>query len=284
MSPLDLVRLTALMDRTPGRTEVRVGLIDGPVALSHPDLAGAVIKEVGSAAACARASSFACIHGTFVAGILCARRGSAAPGICPACTLILRPIFPEARPEDAQMPGASASELAQAIIEVIDHGVRVINLSVGLTRSSSRDLELLDDALHYAACQGVHVVAAAGNQGTIGSSAITRHPWVIPVVACDLRGRPTRQSNLGTSIGKNGVRAPGDRITSLATSGKTEASGGTSAATPFVSGTLALLWSEFPGAKPAAITLAVSRFSGKRAVVPPLLNAWAAYQFLAAFP
>ena len=49
------------------------------------------------------------------------------------------------------------------------------------------------------------MVAAAGNQGTLGSSAITRHPWVIPVVACDLRGRPMNESNLGSSIGRRGL-------------------------------------------------------------------------------
>ena len=38
MSPLDLVQLTALMDRTSGRAEVSVGLIDGPVLLTHPEL------------------------------------------------------------------------------------------------------------------------------------------------------------------------------------------------------------------------------------------------------
>jgi hypothetical protein len=58
-------------------------------------------------------------------------------------------------------------------------------------------------------------VAAAGNQGTLGSTAITRHLWVIPVVAYDLQGRPMDQSNLGSSIGRRGLGAPGDRITSL---------------------------------------------------------------------
>lgn len=36
MGPLDLVQLTALMDRTSGRREISIGLIDGPVALIVP--------------------------------------------------------------------------------------------------------------------------------------------------------------------------------------------------------------------------------------------------------
>lgn len=39
MTPIDLVRLTALRDRTGGSPDVVVGLIDGPVAVDHPDLA-----------------------------------------------------------------------------------------------------------------------------------------------------------------------------------------------------------------------------------------------------
>jgi len=45
MSPLDLVKLTSLMQRTSGRTEILIGLIDGPVAMSHPDLGGTRIQS-----------------------------------------------------------------------------------------------------------------------------------------------------------------------------------------------------------------------------------------------
>ena len=40
MNPLGLVKLTALMERTGGSPDVKVGLIDGPVATRHPDLVG----------------------------------------------------------------------------------------------------------------------------------------------------------------------------------------------------------------------------------------------------
>ena len=46
MDPLDLVKLTALMQRTSGRAEIMVGLIDGPVAINHPDLVSENIREV----------------------------------------------------------------------------------------------------------------------------------------------------------------------------------------------------------------------------------------------
>jgi subtilisin family serine protease len=284
MSPLDLVKLTALMDRTSGRAEIAVGLIDGPVAINHPDLTSENIREIPGklSGTCAQASSAACLHGTFVAGILCGKRNSVAPAICPNCTLLVRPIFAEATFKNGQMPSATPEELAAAIIETIDAGARVLNLSAALAQPSLKGERELEEALDYAARRGVIAVAAAGNQGTFGSSAITRHPWVISVVACDLRGRPMNQSNLGRSIGRRGLSAPGKDITSLGAEGPPLTFGGTSAATPFVTGAIALLWSEFPAATAAEVRLAVTQAYAPRrnTVVPPLLDAWAAYQVM----
>ncbi|MEK6285033.1 MAG: S8 family serine peptidase [Acidobacteriota bacterium] len=285
MPPLDLVKLSAVMELTSGRAETTVALIDGPVAMDHPDLASENIRALPGKlnAACALANSAACMHGTFVAGILSAKRGAAAPAICPGCTLLVRPIFAEIQSTNGPMPSATPEELATAIIDCIEAGARVINLSAALAQPSSKGGRRLDEALDHAAKRGVIVVAAAGNQGAVGSSAVTRHPWVIPVVACDLHGRPISYSNLGSSIGRRGLSAPGDGIISLAADGKQRSFGGTSAAAPFVTGAIALLWSEFPGATAGEVKIAVTRpyVSRRTTVVPPLLDAWSAYQIIA---
>ena|ERR1035438_6267332 len=146
---LDLVTLTPLMERSSGRPEIAIGLIDGPVLTSHPDLAGQQIRQVGGATggSCAWNGSVACTHGTFVAGSLAARRGSAALAICPGCTLMVRPIFPEhASSEAAQAPSATPEELAGAIVESVNAGVRLMNLSAALTHSSSRGEQALRQA------------------------------------------------------------------------------------------------------------------------------------------
>jgi len=284
MLALDLVKLTPLMQRTSGSHELKIGLIDGPVATRHPDLSSQRFFEISGqgGGSCTRATSTACLHGTFVAGILSAKRGSPAPAICPGCTVLIRPIFAEATSGQEQMPSATPQELAAAIIECIDGGARVINLSLALVESSGKGEQPLEAALDHALRRGVIVVAAAGNQGALGSSAITRHPWVIPVVACDLQGRPLHESNIGNSIGRRGLSAPGQGITSLGTKGQPLTLGGTSVAVPFVTGTIALLWSEFPSATAAQIKLAATQaFAGRRAsLVPPLLDAEAAYHSL----
>ena len=160
----------------------------------------------------------------------------------------------------------------------------MINLSLALAHPFTKEEQSLEAALDQAVRRGVIVVAAAGNQGTLGSSAITRHPWVIPVAACDLHGRPMNESNLGSSIGRHGLTAPGDAITSLSSLGQPLTLGGTSVAVPFVTGTIALLWSEFPAATAAQIKPAVVQGSTRRraSIVPPLLDAAAAYQSLLA--
>jgi len=284
MDPLDLVKLAALMQRTNGSPEVKIGLIDGPVVTQHPDLAGERLREIPgtNSAVCTQPKSRACLHGTFVAGILSAKRNSPAPAICPNCTVVIRPVFAEKTAGSEQMPSTTPQELAAAIVECIGAGASVINLSLALEQPSTRGEQMLEEALNQAIKRNVIVVAAAGNQGTLGSSAIIRHPWVIPVAACDLRGRPLNESNLGSSIGRRGLTAPGDAITSLSTEVEPLTLGGTSVAAPFVTGTIALLWSEFPRATAVQIKLAICQASAPRraSVVPPLLDAAKAYQSL----
>ena len=279
---LVLAKLDALMARSTGSADIRVGLIDGPVATAHPDLAGASLQVVGGGfeAACAVPGSGACAHGTFIAGILAARRGSRAPAICPGCTLLVRPIFREGA-DDGRSPVATPDELARAIVECVTAGARVINLSAATGEPSMRDEHGLHESLDYAARRGVLVVAAAGNQAMLGSSAITRHPWVIPVVACDRRGRPMGESNLGASIGRRGLGAPGESIESLGARGTPRIGGGTSSAAAFVTGTVALLLSLFPRADPTTLKRAVIGGAGRTSVNPPLLDAEAALQAMA---
>jgi subtilisin family serine protease len=177
------------------------------------------------------------------------------------------------------MPSAAPEELAEAIVVCIREGARVLNISAALTQPSSQGERSLQLALDYAAVKRTIVVAASGNQGSVGSTALTRHPWVIPVAACDLRGWPLSQSNLGSSIGRRGLLAPGEDIISLGALGTPMPIGGTSAAAPFVTGAVALLWSEFPGASAVQVKFAVTQASiPRKTITPPLLNAWQAYQ------
>jgi len=282
MDPLELIRLPRLMALTRGRAELAVGLLDGPVALDHPDMAtGHVRTLAGIPGGCRDEASTSCRHGTFVAGILAARRGARAPAIAPDCTLLVRPIFPEAI-SAGDLPSAAPRELAEAIVDCVQAGAQVLNLSGALAGAwvgTNRDIA---EALHYTARRGVLVVAAAGNQGAVAGSAITRHPWVVPVVAYTRAGRPMAKSNLGRSIGAGGLGGPGDGVISLAADSQAAVYAGTSVAAPFVTGAAALLWSLFPAATAAEVKSALLSVPGDRraTVTPPLLDAWRAYGIL----
>jgi len=272
------------MARSTGSRQVRIALIDGPIVADHPDLSQTSIEPVSRSGhvTCSVIGSAACLHATFVAGILIGKRGSAAPAICPDCTLLVRPIFAEvARGGHSPLTSTSPSSLSEALIQCMNAGANIINLSLALQMPAPREQHELAEALNQAARRGVIVVAAAGNQGAIASSIITRHPWVIPVAACDLHGRPMNTSNLGGSIGRRGLSAPGDNIVSLGVEGSSSTFTGTSVATPFVTGAIALLWSQFPAATSAEIRLAISRATARRtSIIPPLLNVAAASRTL----
>jgi subtilisin family serine protease len=265
-----LVRLDALMGRTRGHPDVRVALLDGPVATDHPELADVAMEAIGAGPDGASA------HGTFIAGILSGRRGGAAPALAPDCTLLLRPIF------DAE-PGAGASaapdEVAAALEEAVAAGARVVNLSAAPTLPSMRAERRLTAALDLAAMRGTLVVAAAGNAPAMGGTALTRHPQVLPVVGCDAAGRLLEGSTLGPSVGRRGLAAPGEGIVSLAPGGGRASSGGSSAAAAFVTGTVALLCSAFPTVPTSAIRRALTA-GRRRSVSPPLLDAERALQAL----
>ncbi|WP_424890258.1 S8 family serine peptidase [Streptomyces sp. XH2] len=279
--PMDLAGLTPLMARTPGRPSVVVGLIDGRVALDHPAFAGHPVRELRPAAGtggCRRAD-ICCAHGTAVAGVIAGGRG-----VCPRCTLMSRPLFAD-RPADGGpatcLSGVRTGELADAITESVDAGAHVLNLSMAQPAPSGFRDRTLEAALDHAADRGVILVVAAGNQSRMHASALTDHPWVIPVTAYDRAGHPMPQSNLSASIGRHGVGAPGDRIPGPGLGDRPFLLSGTSAAAPFVTGTVALLRSAVPEATAAAVRYALTHGPGRRrSVSPPLLDAWAAYKAL----
>jgi subtilisin family serine protease len=287
LDALALVNLLPLMERTSGRPEIVVGVVDGPVAMGLSALAAENIQQADGPGDCSPPGGFACRHGTFVAGILSARRSSSPAGICPGCTLLVRPIFLESSGGEGELlPQATLEELAVALRESVEAGVHVVNLSaavVGHFRSFRSGERPLTEALDKAMQRGTLVVAAAGNQGDIGGSLITEHPWVIPVAAYGLRGQPLDVSNLGASIGRRGLGAPGERVTGFSPGGQQVYGAGTSAATPFVTGAIALLWSAFPTAAASVVRSAVTQSRPRRrTIVPPLLDAWKAYQLLSA--
>jgi subtilisin family serine protease len=262
---------------------VTVAVVDGPVDTTHPALAGASLRGIGSAAgSCRVPGSPACVHGTFVAGILAASRDSEAPALCPANPHLLIPIFCEAG-DLRDCPVVTPDAIASSVLVAIGAGAKVINLSVGVDRASLYTSEALEEAARHAAERGVLLIAAAGNGGRIGPSPLYAHPWVIPVAAGDAEGRPLLRSNLGPGVGARGLLAPGSGVRSLASGGGYTSLTGTSVAAALVAGTAALLWAAFPDASAADVRNALLRPDiQRRTVVPPPLDADLSLDYLRA--
>ncbi|GII75705.1 hypothetical protein Sru01_06870 [Sphaerisporangium rufum] len=265
-----LIGLDAVMAVTEGSTAITIGLLDGAVDGGHPGFTPGAVTHLPSRAAGPDQG-----HGTKVAGVLAARRDSGAPGVCPAARLVVRRVLggPDGR---TARPG----EVAAAIAECVAAGVRLVNLSAAFVTTTLADRELRD-ALDLAAGRGVIVVAAAGNAGQVTGSPLVSHPWVVPVTSCDRHGQPLAGANLGFSIGRRGVRPPGEPVPSLAPGGGLAPLGGTSLAAALVTGAIALAWSaaaELPGGVVRHALAGVP--AARRGIVPPLLDAAGLYRAL----
>jgi subtilisin family serine protease len=278
----ELIRIQELMKRTKGSKDIKIGLIDGPVQSSHQALAEADITLLSNhiKPACKSEYSLSCIHGTFMAGILSGNHKFGVPGICPACPLIVRSVFNEDNALGT-LATATIQDLSNAMLETIRAGANIINLSLGTSNTELSDFSELDHAFDYAFRKQVLIFAATGNQGKIGITPLTKHPWLIPVTACDLKGHPYKRNNLGITIGKKGIMAPGVNITSTIPGDQISSMSGTSVAVPFVSATAALLWSIFPKATASDIQKAMLKSNvSRKSIIPPLLDGEGSYMLL----
>ncbi len=270
--PLQLINLQQLMEVTSGSPEIAIAIIDGPVDTTHPAFEGTNLQAAAQPG-CQSVTSLACYHGTFIAGMLGAQRSSEAPAICPDCSFFLRPIFCEETSSQA-CPKVTPQDLADALKEALGAGVNIINLSLGLAAPRLLEATELQNLFAEAANQGTLIVAAAGNLKHIGPIPLFNHHWVIPVAACDAQGHLAPGSNIGLSVGRRGLLAPGKDILSTASGGGYQRMSGTSVAVPFVTGTLALLWSQFPHLSASQLRRTILQQSpgSRRSIKPPLLN------------
>jgi subtilisin family serine protease len=289
MDPLAQTQLLSLMNISRGNPDIAIGVIDGPIDVDHPAFRGSRIRAVKDSQliACKKASDIACAHGTSVTGILSAKRGLSAPAICPDCEIILNPIFRKegstVNNNNIILPSTTSEELSNAIIETVDAGAQVINLSLGISASSLTVYDKLQQAYDYAFQRDAIVVVAAGNQGNIGNISLINHQWLIPVAACDENGRLHPMSNFGPSIANRGLMGPGVNITTTYPGAKYVKTSGTSFAAPFVTGAAALLWSMFPKATASEIVYAIRKsvsIGRARTITPPLLDAEQAWKLL----
>ncbi|MET7748565.1 type VII secretion-associated serine protease mycosin [Micromonospora sp. NPDC005367] len=224
--------------RTSTGRGVVVAVVDSGVDATHPDLVGQVLPGYDLVSPGGAPEADPVGHGTTVAGLIAGRRDDkqGVVGLAPDARILpVRVLDDENRYDDALI-------VARGVRWAVDHGARVINLSLG----GSGDSPALAAALDYAFARDVVVVACTGNVASSTTSEVwypAREPGVIAVA-----GLERNSENLwsGSITGREAVlSAPATGLVGARPGGYWRVQG-TSFAAPLVSATAALVRSRYP--------------------------------------
>ena len=229
---------------------VKVAVIDSGVSSDHPTLSGKVLPGndfvVPGAGSCDENG-----HGTLIAGIIAGREhssnGFVFQGIAPNASVVpVRVLRDQNRSFERDMP----ARIATAIRWAVDSGgAKVINLSLSTT-----DDPQLSASVKYALDKGVVLVAAAGNEsGGSNSTFPAAYDGVLGVAAVDRQDKHSDTSSSGQYVD---LAAPGKQISGPSPAGGGylySEPGGTSFASAYVSGVVALLLAYEPALTPKEV-------------------------------
>jgi len=203
-------------------------------------------------------------HGTMVASLAAGRGTGANAGVigaAPAASLISASVGFGAADE------GSDQEIADAVTWSVDHGAKVINLS--LTRNTLDWPESWDTAFLYAQDHDVVVVAAAGNRGSgtdeVGAPATM--PGVLGVGGVTQNGgSSTDASAQGITLG---ISAPSENLVGVIPGGGYVLWDGTSGASPIVAGVVALVRAAHPELSAANVINRIVKTAHDRGAAGP---------------
>ena len=166
-------------------------------------------------------------HGTEVAGVLAAREnGLGLVGVAPRAELFAVKVLGS----DAR---GAISDVARGLEWAIDHGIQVVNMSLG----TPEDSPTLREAVRAAWEAGLVLIAPVGNEsGRVLYPAA--YDEVIAVAATDRDDRLAWFSNTGPEVE---LVAPGEEVPTTYPGGRYRLASGTSFAAPHVAGVAALL-------------------------------------------
>ncbi|MFJ8491790.1 type VII secretion-associated serine protease mycosin [Streptomyces sp. NPDC094038] len=255
---LSALHLDEAWQTTKGRG-ITVAVLDTGVEADHPDLAGNVLaaKDMIGFGAGPGDRDWA-RHGTAMAGIIAGHghgvgNGDGVMGVAPEARILpVRVILEDGDSARAKARSTRGNALAEGIRWAADHGADVINLSLGDDSDSAHPEPSEDEAIQYALKKDVVVVASAGNGGDKGDhiSYPAAYPGVIAATAVDKFGT---RAGFSTRRWYATVSAPGVDIVIADPDHKYYEGWGTSAASAFVSGAVALIKAAHPGLTPAQV-------------------------------
>jgi subtilisin family serine protease len=240
---------------------IRIGIVDTGVDAGHEDLTGKVVASTncigaaGTPARCSGSGQDDNGHGTHVAGIAAAVRGNRVgiAGMAPDADLVVAKVV-------SASGAGTVADVVAGIMWVVDHGARVVNLSLGSPGMTFAGVEAkaIQEGLDYAWSRGAVPVLAAGSPQRLGVGLGSRSDRDLNAVVVAATGadRQMTPSSPPTGDARYAVLAPGgsggsdpatDVLSTFWAAGRHdvyEARGGTSASAAYTSGALALLLAE----------------------------------------
>src|SRR5215208_1165358 len=228
----------------PRRSPDLHAVLDGPVDEEHPCFRGAHLTRLPTTADPACGGGAASSHGTHVASIIFGQHDGGqhdgtVRGVAPGCAGLIAPIFAD----EGSLSACSQLDIARAVLQAVEAGAHVINISAGQFTTASEPDPMLARAIQHCADRNVLIVAAVGNDGCECIHVPAAASSVLSVGAMDANGAPMDMSNWGLPYRTQGVLAPGTNILGAVPGGGTARKSATSFATPIVSGIVGLLLS-----------------------------------------
>lgn len=175
-------------------------------------------------------------HGTHVCGILSAKGVKMPTGIVPSCKIVPVRVLGALKSENGVVGAGLIDNINNGIKWAVDQKVDVINMSLGIKHEGGGLPH--EEVITYALSKGVSIVAASGNDGRQDRYYPGALPGVIAVGAVDQYNRMAPFSTYGSHVS---FVAPGSNVISAYPDNKYSISSGTSQASPYVAGAIALL-------------------------------------------
>jgi subtilisin family serine protease len=261
---IDEVRAPLAWDTTTGgSTPVKIAVVDSGVNPVGDLAGGAVLAGYDFVNNDSNPADDAG-HGTSVAALIAARGNNAKgmAGLCWTCQIVPVKVLD-------REGGGWDSDVAAGVTYAVQHGAKIINMSLGGSGSS----KVLSDAVAYANTNGVLVVAAAGNKQTTKDPLTTRsypaaYGDVVAVAATAKKSNALAPYSYRNKAGDNWVdlAAPGT-VTSMDRLGNysTDISG-TSFAAPIVAGIAGLIKANNPSFTGWSLMQALQASAGKHKI------------------
>ncbi|MFD7986381.1 type VII secretion-associated serine protease mycosin [Kitasatospora indigofera] len=241
-----------------------VAVVDSGVSNQHQDLTGQVLPGADFSGEGTDGRVDKIGHGTGMAGLIAGHGhgdGAGIMGLAPKVKILPVRV---ALNENGEIDAGTETKVAEAIRYSVDHGAKVVNLSIGV--SGLRLDKETRDAVGYAVSKDVVLVASSGNSGDRNRSVEypAAFPGVVAVGAVEQQGNMWPKSNSGPEVT---LVAPGQGIYSPGSSSPSEYkfASGTSDSTAYVSAIAALVRSKYPDLSAGQV---INRII-KSAVAPP---------------